>query len=326
VTKALTALEAAAPPPPAAPATARSAVGSVLAAGIFIDVPDPAAASDLAAALRSASAELTRRLAIPAPTAGASVDDVVEAMRALLGPHQPALPRIVLGAADSTALQRGLAGGDAFLATTPDLAADWLDDLAGVRQGAGRFAAALQDCDALTAGRGLTGGLRIVEPGTPGKTWSATQTATGLAARSPATTIVAWCPGAVQPTAGSRVSGLVVDEWVEVVPEPNASTSVAYEAEAPTGRAPQAILLGLAPQVAAGWTVDAVVDLVLEAADMAGLRTVGLEDGAWLGRLLPAVILPDGDAKDVIAAPAQPLLSVDAAVLATQRAQAKEFG
>ena len=223
VTKALTALEAATPPPPAALATARSAVGSVLAAGIFIDVPDPAAASDLAAALRSASAELARRLAIAAPTADASVDDVVEAMRALLGPHQPAIPRIVLGAADGTALQSGLAGGDAFLAAAPDLAADWLDDLAGVRQGAGALATALQDCDALTAGRGLTGGLRIVEPGTPGKTWSATQTATALAARSPATTIVAWCPGAVQPTAGSRVSGLVVDEWVEVVPEPNAS-------------------------------------------------------------------------------------------------------
>lgn len=326
VTAALAALAAATPPPPAALATARAALSSVLAAGIFADVPDPAVASDLASALGSASAELARRLAIPAPAADAPADDVVEAMRALLGPHQPALPRIVLGVADSTSLTSGLAAGDAFLATAPDLAADWLDDLAGVRRGAGLLAAALQDCDALTAGRGLTGGLRIIEPGPPGHAWSATQAAADLAARSPAATIVAWCPGAVQPSAGSRVCGLVVDEWVEAVPEPAASTSVAYEAEAPTGRAPQVVLLGLAPQVASGWTADAVVDLALEAAELAGLRTVDLENAAWAGRLLPAVLLPDGDAKDVIAAPPPPLLSVDAAILATQRAQAKELG
>ena len=109
-------------------------------------------------------------------------------------------------------------------------------------------------------------------------------------------------------------------------PTPSRSTSVAYQAEAPSARAPQAILLGLAPEVSAGWNVEAVVALVLEAAELAALREVDLENGAWLGRLLPAVLLPDGDAKDVIAAPPLPLLQVDAEVLAAQRSKAKELG
>ena len=42
--------------------------------------------------------------------------------------------------------------------------------------------------------------------------------------------------------------------------------------------------------------------------------------------MLPAVLLPDGDASDVIAAPPLPLLQIDAAVLAAARAQIKELG
>ena len=91
-------------------------------------------------------------------------------------------------------------------------------------------------------------------------------------------------------------------------------------------RAPQSILLGIAPDVHAGWDIDTLVDLASEAVDLAQLRTVDLETGAWLGRLLPAVLLPDGDASDVIAAPALPLLQVDAGMLAQQRLVTKELG
>jgi hypothetical protein len=91
-------------------------------------------------------------------------------------------------------------------------------------------------------------------------------------------------------------------------------------------RAPQAILLGVAPDVTAGWNADIVVDLALEALSLAGLRTVDVETGAWLGRMLPAILLPDGDASDVIAAPSLPLLQVDAEVLESGRAILKELG
>jgi hypothetical protein len=311
---------------PATLTAARSAISSALALGVTLHVKNPAAEADLAEALRAAAAELTRRLTSPAPPAEASVDDLTAALKLLLGANQPALPRLAVDAVAAAAATASLAIGDRFLATTPDLAADWLYDVGCVRAPAGRFAAALQDCEALTSGRGIPGALRIVEAGGSGTAWSATAPAAALADMTPAVTVVAWAPTSFVLAAGTPVAGLLVDEWVEVVPNAVAPTSVAYQAEAPSARAPQVILLGLAPSVPAGWSVQGVVDLVLEAADLAGLREVDLESGAWLGRLLPAVFLPDGDANDVIAAPLLPLLQVRAEVLAAQLAKAKELG
>lgn len=325
VASALAPLGGATPAPPTALTAARAAVSSALALGLTLHVANPAAEADLAEALRAAGAELTRRLAMTVP-AGAPIDDLIGALKALLGANQPALPRLIFDAPTAQAAASGLVTGDGFLAAAPDLAADWLDDVGTVRAAAGRLSAALQDCDALTGGRGLPGELRILEVGGSGTVWSAVAQATALAAMSPAVTVVAWAPPALAPAAGTTTSGLLVDEWVEVVPDAVAATSLAYQAEAPAARAPQAILLGMAPSVSAGWSVQAVVDLVHEAADLAGLREVDLENGAWLGRLLPAVLLPDGDANDVIAAPPLPLLQVSAEVLAAERAKSKVLG
>ena len=85
-------------------------------------------------------------------------------------------------------------------------------------------------------------------------------------------------------------------------------------------------MLGLAPDVASGWTADAVAGIALEALDMAALRGVDGERAAWTGRMLPAVLLPDGDAHDVIAAPPLPLLQVEASLLEAARDKVKARG
>ncbi|HMH93066.1 MAG TPA: hypothetical protein VK586_18520, partial [Streptosporangiaceae bacterium] len=318
----------------AAVAAARAAIGTAMAHGVPLRPDADALPTGLLAVLTAAAAELTRRLAIPVPGAGAGVDDLVAALRDVFGAGQPAVPRLVIDAATAAAAVPGLAAGDRFLAEAPDLAADWLDDSAAVRTNTGLLVNALQGCDALSAGAGLAGGWRILDPpastsgnkpGTlPG--WTATLAAADLAGIAPAETLVVHAAGPFSPVAGSTLAGLLVDTWVEVVPQPEAATSVAYQADAPTARAPQAILLGLAPDIAKGWNADLVADLALEALSLAGLRTVDAETAAWLGRMLPAVVLPDGDAADVIDAPARPLLQVDPALLAAARVSSKELG
>lgn len=260
------------------------------------------------------------------PATGASADELASALRGLLGANQPAVPRLLIDTGTAAVAAAGLAAGDSFLAADPDLAADWLDDMAGVRASTGHLVAAIQGCDALTVGAGLTDGWRIIEPNGHQAAWTATLDATALAAVGPATTIVLRAAAGAKLAAGSYVPVLLVDEWVEVVPEETAATSVAYQADAPAARAPQAILLGAAPDITAGWNADIVADLALEALSLAGLRTVDVETGAWLGRMLPAILLPDGDASDVIAAPPLPLLQVDAEVLERGRATLKELG
>jgi len=344
--------------------------------GVVLQLPSNPDPSDVAATLASAAAELQRRLAVAAPPSGASVDDLAAAVKAALGAAQPAVPRLLLDTAVAAVAVPGLAAGDGYLAADPELAADWLGDVAGVRAGAGRLVAAVQGCDALGAEDGVPDRWRIVDPTAispggagsagsasspsgatspgsssspsspsgatspgspggagsasspsgPGAAWTATLGAAALGALAPAATVVLQAGAGVDLAAGRTVSGLLVDEWVEVVPQAVAATSIAYQAEAPVARAPQAILLGVAPNTAAGWDVETVVALVLEALSLAALRTVDAETGAWLGRMLPAVLLPDGDATDVIAAPPLPLLQVDTAVLAAKRLAVKELG
>ena len=310
----------------AALGAARTALGTALAYGVVLQLDPAAAPADALAVLGAAAAELTRRLALPVPATGASADELASALRGLLGANQPAVPRLLIDTGTAAVAAAGLAAGDSFLAADPDLAADWLDDMAGVRASTGHLVAAIQGCDALTVGAGLTDGWRIIEPNGHQAAWTATLDATALAAVGPATTIVLRAAAGAKLAAGSYVPVLLVDEWVEVVPEETAATSVAYQADAPAARAPQAILLGAAPDITAGWNADIVADLALEALSLAGLRTVDVETGAWLGRMLPAILLPDGDASDVIAAPPLPLLQVDAEVLERGRATLKELG
>ena len=307
-------------------AGAKRALSSALAHGLTLHVPETAEPGDVLAVLGAASSELGRRLSLPAPNAGAPVEDLVDAVKGLLGAAQPAVPRLTLDGTTGEAAGRGLATGDGFLAAAPELAADWLEDVTAVRPAAERLAAAIRGSEALTAGAGLAGGWRIVEPVASSPSWTATFGAAELDGHGPVATLVAWAEPGIAPAAGAKLAGLLVDEWVEVVPHPTAATTIAYQAEAPTARAPQAVLLGLAPNVAAGWDTESVVDLAHEAAELAKLRLVDAESGAWLGRMLPAVLLPDGDAHDVIAAPPLPLLQVEASLLEAARDKVKARG
>lgn len=306
---------------------ARTALGTALQYGLVVQLPPKPGEDDVLQAVGSAASEIARRLAVPAPAADATADDLIAALKGLLGSAQPALPLLSLDATAATSAAAGLAAGDAFLAATPELASDWLIDAAGVRAGAGRLTAAVDGCEALAGATGLSAGWRILGwPAAAGATWSATLDFAALSAAGPTATSVLWCDPALKLIAGDAVCGVIADEWGEVVPDPTAATSIAYQAQAPANRAPQAILLGLVPEVASGWTVEGVADIALDAVDLAAVRCVDAEHAAWTGRMLPAVLLPDGDAADVIAAPPLPLLQIDAGVLAAARAQIKELG
>jgi hypothetical protein len=307
---------------------ARAAIASAMAVGIELHVASPALA-DLAAALTAGSAEAARRLSVVVPGGGATADEAAAHLKALLGAAQPALPRFALDGSAAAGIATGLQLGDGFLSAQPELVNDWLADLAPVRPPAGRVAAAMQGCEALAGTSGLSGRWRIIETVPAATAWTATADAAtldGLAGGGPVTTVAAWVADGMSIAPSSVVGGLVLDDWTEVVPYAEAATTLVYQADAPGARAPQAVLLGLAPDVSSGWDIDTVVDLVIEAVEQAKLRTVDLETGAWLGRLLPAVLLPDGDASDVIAAPALPLLQVDEAVLVAERQAVKGLG
>lgn len=87
-------------------------------------------------------------------------------------------------------------------------------------------------------------------------------------------------------------AGLMLDEWVEVVPTDVETTGLAFHYNRPNSEAPQAILLVTPPVFRGQWRWEDLVATLHETLDFAQLRAVEPAhlDGTTLGPLLPAVL------------------------------------
>lgn len=91
---------------------------------------------------------------------------------------------------------------------------------------------------------------------------------------------------------GKTYSGLMLDEWVEVIPTEKETTGLAFHYNRPNSEAPQAILLATPPVFRGSWRWEDLVATLHETLDFAELRAVEPAhlDGTALGPLLPAVL------------------------------------
>ena len=87
-------------------------------------------------------------------------------------------------------------------------------------------------------------------------------------------------------------SGLLLDEWVEVIPAEDANTGLAFHFDRPNTEAPQAILLVTPPVHRGAWQWQDVVDAMHETLDFARMRAVepAQLDQTTLAPLLPAIL------------------------------------
>jgi hypothetical protein len=119
-----------------------------------------------------------------------------------------------------------------------------------------------------------------------------------------ATVVNAVAIAGASPSGSVTVKGLVVDQWSEVLParelkvdpdDPQIkaivsrhTSAVAFNADAPGARPPQALLLGVAPD-GERWNTDRVLALLQETVELAQLRLVTLEKTIGTARVLPAL-------------------------------------
>jgi hypothetical protein len=234
----------------------------------------------------SARAAKLNKLASGFTRTGASADTLrdhdVARLKAVFGDSFPILPALAPQLAstwphlwaNSTALQ----GGDTSATIR------WLQRASRVHVGAGRLATALLYAETL-AGRSLAHFNVAQLPFTAGERWVGLELA-GAAAAS-RLSLVAFSPKPAAPAAG--VAGLMLDDWVEVVPAAQQITGLSFHYDDPIARAPQAILIAVQPNDFAEWTFEAVEGSVLEALDLAKLRAVDPDALGALGHYLPAL-------------------------------------
>jgi hypothetical protein len=87
----------------------------------------------------------------------------------------------------------------------------------------------------------------------------------------------------------TTLTGLLIDEWVEVVPNTVETTGVTFQYDQPDAAPPQSILVAVPPDVTRPWNLWSLSQVLLETIDLARIRTVDLEALDDLGHYLPGL-------------------------------------
>ena len=85
------------------------------------------------------------------------------------------------------------------------------------------------------------------------------------------------------------LAGLLIDEWVEVVPSANETTGIALQYDQPNAAPPQTILIAVPPELESPWTVWSLQQVLLETLDLARIRAVDPDALDEVGHYLPAL-------------------------------------
>jgi hypothetical protein len=293
---------AAQPSNPAAVRTALRALALYGVPGAAAEAPVGGDAGVRAILLRQA--HRVARLAAGRIAAAAKPQPPDAVLHAVLGDEAVVLPRFVTPDAGQLrdALTARAAAGDAG----PLTAADWLADAADVRAGVARLRD-LRLSAAACARRGKTG-MRVAQlpPPAAGNTdrWAALPLPeTDPPSALPAGLVSLILTGPPLPAAPKDVlagplAGLLIDEWVEVVPGRTSTAAVSFHLDAPGGSPPQAMLLAVSPDPSRSWSIDLLEGAVRDTLRLAQERMVDPDLIPSLGHVLPALTMArnDGDA------------------------------
>jgi len=92
---------------------------------------------------------------------------------------------------------------------------------------------------------------------------------------------------------GNLFTGLMIDEWEEIIPDRQETSGLAFQYEQPSTKPPQNLLLAVTPEIKGHWVWDDLVYSMIDAQDMACMRAVEpdhLAEDPVLAQALPAVI------------------------------------
>jgi hypothetical protein len=143
--------------------------------------------------------------------------------------------------------------------------------------------------------RGAADSLVVAQaPIDAGETWVALPSA-----QAPRAGRTSWVlDTAVTTLANTPVAGLLVDQWVDVVPQSTLSTGIAFGYAAPATQPPQAILLAVPPDARPNWSVEAIERVILETLDLARIRAVDPDSLQSFGHIVPALFMAMNQASD----------------------------
>ena len=222
-------------------------------------------------------------------------DHALARLRIVFGKAFVVLPRFV--ASNAAELKQALANSTKLQDNDPLAATTWFQRVARVRDGANRLNAALSYAEAVDSGEKLK--LTVAQlPHDATDRWVGLPFKAGGALTVGKLSLIVQSGAAINPQ--QPVAGLLIDEWVEVVPSTKEITGIALQYDQPNAAPPQTILLAVPPDVQAPWTIWSLQQVLLETLDLARIRGVDTDSLHEVGHYLPAMYFAYNSNNDTV--------------------------
>jgi|APLak6261663543_1056040.scaffolds.fasta_scaffold00221_6 hypothetical protein len=216
-------------------------------------------------------------------------------LRIVFGKAFVVLPRFM--AQNSEELEKALADSGKLQDSDPLAAVTWFQRMARVRDGMARLNAALNYSEALNAGEKLK--LTIAQlPYGENDRWVGLPLKAGQSLSGGKLSITIQSSAAVD--VHRPLAGLLIDEWVEVVPNSTETTGIALQYDQPNAAPPQTVLVAVPPEIESPWTVWSLQKVLLETLDLARVRAVDPDALGEVGHYLPALYFAYNTAGDAV--------------------------
>ena len=239
------------------------------------------------ALVKEARARIAQSDALIAGTAStdprARRDQLVERMQAVFGAGFIAAPLFTCEHGDE--IKRSLGASTRVQDDDPLAVHTWFTRCSRVRDAAARLNAPLRGAEILATGESLQ--LKVAQlPFDENDRWVGLPALPGKSVAAGKLSLIVQAATSFDPRV--PISGLLVDEWVEVVPSTEETTAIAFQFNPPDTCAPQSILLAVPPVMDQPWTAGMLQRVLIETLDLAKLRAVDAEALGEGGHYLPA--------------------------------------
>ena len=215
-------------------------------------------------------------------------EQLVTRMRAVFGQSFVVLPRFSFDAAGAAEFTSALAGSTALQGGDPLAVNTWFARCARVRETVARMGSCLQRAEVLGAAARLN--LSVAQlPVSATERWVALPPAAGTVLPPSKLSLVVHTIGPINTT--QVMTALMVDEWVEFVPNTRETTAVAFQFDVPDSCAPQTVLIAVPPVPGQDWTTETLRRVLMETLDLAKLRAVDTSALGAAAQHLPGLYL-----------------------------------
>jgi hypothetical protein len=196
----------------------------------------------------------------------------LDMLRAVFGDGFLALPRFTL--ADATDLTRSLAASASLQGGDPLAVYPWFQQVQRVREPLSRLGASLQAAEVARTGATLR--LTVAQlPHVEGERWIGLRADPAIAMPAGKLSLVVHAEPTLNLT--QLLTGVLVDEWVEVIPSDRETTAITFQHDAPDQRAPQVMLLAVPASPGEPWTGAGLHRLLLDTLAQAQVRAIDAE-------------------------------------------------